>query len=575
LIAVNFIQLFKKTVAQNRTIISFLLLFLLSTVVHAQDLGQIGKKDAIKMNGSLSMMNVFYASDGISARRPPSTWFINGNVNFNIYGWSVPLSVTMSQNNTSLNQPFNQYGLSPRYKWVTLHAGYRNMNFSQYTLAGHTFLGGGVELTPKHYKFAAMYGRLLKAVAEDTLSGNGQTPSFERWGWGWKAGYEKDGNGIDVNMFHAQDRVNSIAYIPEQNDVKPGENLVIGLSGKLRVSKQFNVQGEIANSAYTRDTRAEIATGNRSIYANLGNIFTYRTSTSNYSAYKLNGTYTFLKYTLGATYERIQPGYRTMGAYFFNNDMENVTLNLTGRFAKDKLNAGINLGTQRNNLQNTEVNTVRRMIGSINLSYTPNQKWNFNASYSNFQTSTAIAQRVQQYQNADSLRFYQVSQSANGGAGYNFGSKERKKAILLNLAYQIAKNNSSGSGQNGDSKFYNGNLSYKYTIVPKNVGLSIGVNANQSELSTVNTFALGPTASVNKSMFKKTLRSTVSTSYNNLYNNGRNTSRVLNIAFNNNFVYKRKHTLMMNAVIINRESNTANVQKFTEYTCTVGYTFVF
>lgn len=569
------LQLPTKTIISKWKLIASILLLLLITDVQAQDLEQIGKKDAIKMNGSLSLMNIFYAADGIKARRPPSTWFINGNVTFNLYGWSVPLSITMSQNNTAFNQPFNQYGLSPKYKWITLHAGYRNMNFSQYTLAGHTFLGGGVELTPKNYKFAAMYGRMLKAVNEDTLSGNGQTPSFERWGWGWKAGYEKDGNGIDVNMFHAKDQVNSISYMPEKNDIKPGENLVVGLSGKLRVTKQFNLQGEIANSAYTRDIRAEEATDKKSIYANLGGMFTYRTSTSNYSAYKINGTYSFLKYTIGATYERIQPGYRTMGAYFFNNDMENVTLNMTGRFVKDKLNAGLNLGTQRNNLQNTEINTVRRIIGSINLSYTPNQKWNFSASYSNFQTSTAIAQRIQQFQNADSLRFYQVSQSANGGVGYNFGSKERKKAITLNVAYQIAKNNSSGGQQNSDSKFYNGNLAYKYTIVPKNVGLSIGVNANQSELSSVNTFAIGPTASVNKSMFKKTLRSTISSSYNNLYNNGQNTSRVLNIAFNNSYVFKKKHTFMLNAVVINRESNTINSQKFTEYTCTVGYTFVF
>ena len=558
-----------------KIVIGLLLIVSCCLKIQAQDLEQIGKKDAIKVNGSLSLMNVFYAADGIKSRRPPSTWFVNGSVTFNLYGWSVPLSMTMSQNNRAFNQPFNQYGLSPKYKWITLHAGYRSMTFSPYTLAGHTFLGGGIELTPKNYKFAAMYGRMLKAIDEDTLSGNIQAPSFQRWGWGWKAGYEKDGNGVDVSMFHAKDQIGSIRYVPEKSDVKPGENLVVGISGRLKVTKQLNVQWEYANSAYTRDIRADIVTEKKSIYANLGNLFNYRTSTSNYSAYKVGGTYAFLKYSIGANYERIQLGYKTMGAYFFNNDMVNVTFNATGRFLKDKINAGFNIGTQRNNLQKTEINTVKRIIGSVNLTYTPNQKWNFNATYSNFQTSTAISQRIQQFQNADSLRFYQVSQSANGGVGYNFRSKEKKKGITLNLAYQVAKNTQSAGSQNNDSKFYNGNLSYRYTITPKNVGLSIGVNGNQSELSTVNTFSVGPTASVNKSMFKKTLRSTISSSYSNVFNNGKNTSRVLNISFNNSYVLFKKHSFMLNAVIINREATSLTVQKFTEYTCTVGYTLVF
>ena len=34
-------------------------------------------------------------------------------------------------------------------------------------MAGHIFAGAGVELTPKNFKFAAMYGRLKKAVEFD------------------------------------------------------------------------------------------------------------------------------------------------------------------------------------------------------------------------------------------------------------------------------------------------------------------------------------------------------------------------------------------------------------------------
>ncbi len=552
------------------------LLGVFQTKVYAQDLEKIGKKDPIKVNGGLSFSNIFYAVDGIQARRDPSLWFMSGNINFNLYGWSVPLSVSLSQHNKStFQQPFNQYGLSPKYKWLTLHAGYRNLSFSPYTLAGHTFLGGGIEMNPGKYKFAAMYGRMLKAVDEDTLSTKSLSPSFQRMGWGWKAGYEDEGNGVEVSMFHAKDDIGSISYIPEKNDVKPGENLVLGISAKTKITKRFSVQGEFGNSAYTRDIRAEKSSSARSVYANLGNLFIYRTSTSNYSAYKLNGTYSLEKYTFGMTYERIQPGYRSMGTYFFNNDMENITVNTTARAKKDKVSIGLNLGTQRNNLQNTETNTVKRYIGSLNLTYTPNPKWNFNATYSNFQTSTAMSQRIQQFQNLDSLRFYQVSQSANGGLGYNGGNKERKHGVNLNLGYQVSKNTQKSNSDNNDSKFYNVNLSYRFTLVPKNVGISIGVNGNESVLSNTTTYTLGPTASINRSLFKKALRCTVSTSYNNVFTGGINTSTVLNFNFNNSFIFFKKHSIMLNAMVVNRQAKSSKSTNFIEYTCTVGYSFSF
>ena len=59
------------------------------------------------------------------------------------------------------------------------------MSFSPYTLSGHEFLGGGVELTPDKipFKFSAMYGRLQKATEPDTLSGD---PSYKRMGGGFK-----------------------------------------------------------------------------------------------------------------------------------------------------------------------------------------------------------------------------------------------------------------------------------------------------------------------------------------------------------------------------------------------------
>ena len=56
--------------------------------------------------------------------------------------------------------------------------------------------------------------------------------------------------------------------------------------------------------------------------------------------------------TIGAGYERIDPNYKTLGAYFFNNDLENITVNASQTIFDNKLNLSVNAGLQQDNLDN-------------------------------------------------------------------------------------------------------------------------------------------------------------------------------------------------------------------------------
>src|SRR5690606_30555610 len=102
----------------------------------------------------------YYGTSGIASRRQPFSWYITGAPVVSIYGISFPFSMTVSEQERRYAQPFNRYGVSPRYKWLTLHAGYRNVRFSDFTLAGVNMLGGGVEINPGIFRFGAMAGRI-------------------------------------------------------------------------------------------------------------------------------------------------------------------------------------------------------------------------------------------------------------------------------------------------------------------------------------------------------------------------------------------------------------------------------
>ena len=74
-----------------------------------------------------------------------------------IYGVEIPFSLTVSEQERSFRQPFNQFGITPTYKWAKAHLGYSNLTWSPFTWSGQTVLGGGVELNPGKFRFGMRY----------------------------------------------------------------------------------------------------------------------------------------------------------------------------------------------------------------------------------------------------------------------------------------------------------------------------------------------------------------------------------------------------------------------------------
>jgi len=110
---------------------------------------QLGKEKWLRYNGGVAANAVIYDGD---ANRQSLTYFLSGNLNFNIAGvYNMPLSFTYSNQEFNFPNPFkfNRFSFHPSYKWVTGHIGDVNMSFSPYTLAGHQFTGVGFDLNPE------------------------------------------------------------------------------------------------------------------------------------------------------------------------------------------------------------------------------------------------------------------------------------------------------------------------------------------------------------------------------------------------------------------------------------------
>lgn len=203
-----------------------------SSFVLAQSINfdQLGKEKWLRYNGGISANGIYY--DG-TANRQPFTYYLNGNLNFNVGGvYNIPLSFSYS--NQEFDFPntfkFNRFSFHPSYKWVTGHFGDVAMTFSPYTLAGHQFTGAGLELNPEgKFKISAMYGRLLRPTEYNPEEPQAQT-AYQRIGYGVKTAYEFEFAQFGAILFRAKDDMNSLNNpIPIEAGVQPKENTVVSL----------------------------------------------------------------------------------------------------------------------------------------------------------------------------------------------------------------------------------------------------------------------------------------------------------------------------------------------------------
>ena len=566
----------------SRPGLSLVLAFCAGIPLAAQNLESIGTEKPFSFSGGISFNQIFYSASGIALRRDPYSYVASGHVNLSVYGWTIPLKFSISNKGTSFSQPFNQYSIHPTWKWIMGHAGYTSMSFSPYTVNGHIFLGGALEMAPEgKWKISALHGRFLKAVEHDTSRAGGGVPAYQRNGYGLKATYGTGQNFIDLILFHAGDAVSSIQKVPDSLFLAPQENVVFSVGGGKSIAQYLLLKAELATSAITRDKRTE-KTRHSHLLARAG-LFGPRLSSAFYHAFKTSFNYQKEAWTMGLAYERVDPGYRTLGAYYFNNDLENLTVNASAAMSQRKLNVAISAGIQHDNLDKTKVSTMRRMVGSMNVNYTPSQKSNLSASYSSFQTYTNIRSRFETinqltpFDNLDTLNFTQISRNASFSGVYGLPGRESKgQHITVQFTWQDAADTQGQVGQHSGTSFYNVSAGYSVNLVPRNMNMAVSFNTAINEGPFIRSRMIGPTASISRSFFQRTFRITFSSSYSHTYTNGVSINTALNNRFNAVFSLRRKHNLNVSATVVTRITKGEIRQtSFSEFTGTMGYSYVF
>ena len=551
--------------------------------LHAQqvDLGNLKNtfsQKPVRIGGGISANTVFYdGNDGQG--RQPFTYFLSGSVNFNIYNQiNLPFSFNITNLGSSYGYPTlpNRFSVHPMYKWITGHIGDVAMSFSPYTLNGHMFTGVGVDLTPKGpFKYSAMYGRLQRSVEYDTA--NRIVPAaYQRMGYGAKVRYDQEDHYLGMTMFAAKDDPNSLRWQPDSLNIFPQQNVAFSWEGGIKLMDNLSLSGEYGVSLLTRDVRAS-REGSSIIHKTLAN----RSSTEAYKAFKVEANYQLYKNTIGVGYERIDPEYRTLGAYYFNNDYENITVRYARPFLKDKANIALSWGVQRDNLDNDKEQSSKRFVSSANLNYTPNERFNASVSYSSFQTYMNIRSQFDYingqspYDNLDTLDFTQLSQNLAINTIYNFGKNEnRRQNLNVNLSYQEAADKQGDVIRPGAlSQFYNLSTVYGLLLVPQAINFNAAFNTTYNHVGGDEFLTLGPTLGVKAKVFKKAITTGLSSSYNVSFNDGDVQNKVLNLRWNAGYTLLKRHNLSANTIWQQRDIEVRGTTR--SLTATLAYAYSF
>jgi len=531
----------------------------------AQNIEAITKAPILTMNGGISLSQIAtFAPD--NPHLDPYALFLAGNLTFNAFGvLNVPLSFayTNQQLSGNVSLPFNRFSVSPSYKWVKAHAGYISMIFSPYSLAGHEILGGGIELTPDNgFRIAAVFGQMVRPNMRE------ENPSFRRMGSGFSVEYRNEKFEVGTNIFKAQDIVSADSPLPDLNAIplNPQDNLSGSVKGALNIVEGLRLSGEYGISAL-----------NRNVINNDGAFRLLHTDgdLAVSHAGKARLTYTFSVNTIGATYERIAPNYSTFGTYYMLNDFENITANFSTSIRN--VNIALDGGYQRNNLDEQNINTISRLIYSIDLSSAVTERLNLSLSLSNMQAYIFIndiyreATQVNEFQNLDTLNVTQLNYIGAFNASYLLeAEKDRRQSTNLNFMYQKSAEAQQYSRFFGNDIF-NTALSYQVSFIPQQFNISASISNNYN-LMPENMYISTMTYNLSlQKTFFQSLRSSFSATFSDMNNQNGSLSNVLNIRLSGGYTLAQKHNFNLAVTLL----HTTGIRTQTQYMANLSYSYSF
>jgi hypothetical protein len=218
-------------------------------------------------------------------------------------------------------------------------------------------------------------------------------------------------------------------------------------------------------------------------------------TSEHFSAFKSNLKWKINKFlTSGLEYKRIDPGYQSLGAYFFNNDLENINVNQSILLFRNKMNLRGSLGFQHDNLKHSKKYTSKRTIGSVNMSYQISQKFGVDANYNNFTTD----QKAGTMAIIDTLKLFQVNRSYSVTPRYMVANEKRSHLLMFVFNNMALDDKNKKTANQTETNTTILNLTYSLGLVPEKLNITTSLNSTRLKNNLYKNTMTGVTIGLNK-----------------------------------------------------------------------------
>ena len=287
--------------------------------------------------------------------------------------------------------------------------------------------------------------------------------------------------------------------------------------------------------------------------------------------------------TIGIGYERISPDYETLGAYYFNNDYENLTVNYSRNFFDNKMSIALSGGVQRDDLSGQKQEKNKRFVGSANINFTPSEKFSASVSLSSYQAHRNIKSSFDYinertpYENLDTLRFTQLNNSIDMNLNWRLLNNDTQTHNLsANVSYQEAADQQGQYIMPGNlTRFLNLGANYGIDFTPLDFSMTAGVNISNNYASRKNVLTLGPTLTCTKRLLKQALTTGLTLSMNQTQEEGRNLATIYNARWHASYRFLKRHGLNASVAYQYRSLSEASLSKSSSMTSQVSYSYSF
>lgn len=531
---------------------------------------RIAQKDIFRANGRIGINLNWNAIAGMERRQQAFGWSANAGISLDVLGIQAPFSAAFSNGNDVYNLPaYSFYGISPTYKWITLHGGDRSINLSPYTFSGVNFRGAGIELKPKNWEFAAFRGRLRRASVANIGSVQNIESTYQRLGNGLSLGYNGSDTKVKFAAFHGKDVLSSDSEITDTLD-KPAANLALSLSLDQQLSAKLSFSAAVARTALTRDTDTpELISP--SFGQQMFGLFIPRVSTGYHNAYEFSVNFMPGTANYSLNYKYVDPGYQTLGSLYFQNDLENITFSTIQPLLDGKLTASINAGVQRNNLSGQRSDQFRRIIAAINLNATLGEQVMIQFSYSNFNTTNRLRAINQPFVLTDSIVIVQTNQTYSANTSYLIDPANKSSTINLTISHQRA--NAIRNEQLDSSAlqlFTLGVLNYSYRRPKSDFSISTGLLFHRNVFSGNVVSTIGPNFTITNGIFDGKIKLSNNVSYSLVATDAAPSSNLLRWQLSTGIPFGKKQTINISASYVD---NFRPVNRFTEFNLQAGFAY--